>query len=203
MPILGGTTGRRSRYEGPVAPPPALVDWLDPATIRNLGGNMTRRSIVLMLALAALAPARPAVAACTTQKDHHCACTTQMTSATCCCTGKEIPAKAQGEAPQVQQADPGLLPASVETTLTSRGRRFRTSLLGGPPPRGVPHPAFPPHRNFSELDSTPRVKCARFRRSTRRTVVWRGPARRSPRETHRIAMHALVLPCHSGRGRPA
>lgn len=76
---------------------------------------MTRRLVVLLLALAALAPARPAVAACTTQKDHHCACTVQMTSATCCCTGKEIPAKAQGESPQVQQADPGLIAASLET----------------------------------------------------------------------------------------
>lgn len=79
---------------------------------------MTRRLIVLMLALAVLAPARPAVAACTTQKDHHCACTAQMTSATCCCTGEEVPAKAQGEAPQVQQADPGLLPVSLDTAPT-------------------------------------------------------------------------------------
>ncbi len=103
---------------------------------------MIRRSIVLMLALAALAPARPAVAACTTQKDHHCACTTQMTSATCCCTGKEIPAKAQAEAPQVQQADPGLLPASVETTLTSAVVGFDHPSSADRPLAASPTPLF-------------------------------------------------------------
>ena len=103
---------------------------------------MIRRLIVTMLALAALAPARPAVAACTTQKDHHCACSVQMTSATCCCTGEEVPAKTQGEAPQVQQIDPGLLPVSVETTLACSIAGFEHSFLAGRPLAASPTPLF-------------------------------------------------------------
>ena len=75
---------------------------------------MLRRLTVLLLTLAALAPVRPAVAACTSQKDHHCACTVQVSSATCCCTGEEIPAEAHSEAPQAGHGDPGLPPAAAE-----------------------------------------------------------------------------------------
>jgi hypothetical protein len=103
---------------------------------------MTRRLIVIMLALAALIPARPAVAACTTQKDHHCACTTQISSTSCCCTGKEIPAKAQAEAPQAQQADPGILPASVGTILDSRVVVFEHPSSAGRPLEASPTPLF-------------------------------------------------------------
>ncbi len=95
-----------------------------------------------MLVLAALAPVRPAVAACTTQKDHHCACTTQMSSAACCCTGEEIPAEAQAEAPQVQQADPGLLPASVEATLACAIVDFEHLYSAGRPLAASPTPLF-------------------------------------------------------------
>jgi hypothetical protein len=103
---------------------------------------MNRRLIVLMLVLAALAPTRPAVAACTTQKDHHCACTTQLSSTTCCCTGKEIPAKAQAEAPQAQQADPGILPASVGTILDSTVVVFEHPASAGRPLAASPTPLF-------------------------------------------------------------
>ena len=78
---------------------------------------MMRRLIVLMLTLAALAPVRPAAAACTTQKDHHCGCRVELSAAKCCCTGQEIPGKTQSEAPPVPHADPGLLPAAVGSAL--------------------------------------------------------------------------------------
>lgn len=74
---------------------------------------MIRTLVMLLWTLSALTPVRPVTAPCASQEEHQCACKVQMGITKCCCTGKSLPGKAQTEAPQVQHADPGLLPAAV------------------------------------------------------------------------------------------